>query len=79
VARYVRSLFSSRAELLNKVHGKAPTSANTQDKALPKLGILGGVFNDGSVSLFSVPDPSALRQRLKKGGDEELFGALFSF
>ncbi|BGP16236.1 hypothetical protein JCM10213_007615 [Rhodosporidiobolus nylandii] len=38
-----------------------------------RLGILAGVFRDGTISLFEVPKPEAVRQTLGKGEGEEVF------
>ncbi|KAF8316837.1 hypothetical protein DL93DRAFT_2056052 [Clavulina sp. PMI_390] len=47
-------------------HGVGP---RPPAKSLSKLGILAGVFADGTVSVFAVPDPEALRR--PKGMDKE--------
>jgi transcription factor C subunit 6 len=65
-----RSTYLSKTVTEKKKSGQACPS----DDTLPKLGILGGVFTDGSVCLFSVPDPAAVREELEKPANEELFG-----
>jgi hypothetical protein len=49
------------------------------DHELSKLGILAGVFGDGSVSVYAIPDPSSLRKRGTVNADGPLFGALWIF
>ncbi|KAF9515709.1 hypothetical protein BS47DRAFT_1293515 [Hydnum rufescens UP504] len=43
------------------------------DHELSKLGILAGVFGDGSVSVYAIPDPTCLRKRGMVNADGPLF------
>lgn len=43
------------------------------DKAETSLGVLAGVFTDGSVSLFLVPDPRIVRKKEKCAEDTKLY------
>lgn len=43
-----------------------------------RLGVLAGVFTDGKVKVFIVPNPERVREK-QGGGDETVYGELFSF
>ncbi len=45
------------------------------DGALPRLGILAASFTDGSVRMFAVPHPGALREQL--GTEGPIYGLCF--
>ncbi|KAF8327233.1 uncharacterized protein EI90DRAFT_3018294 [Cantharellus anzutake] len=47
-------------------------SANIES-AVPKLGILAGVFTDGSLSIHSVPDPHHLRSNLGQDVEDPIY------
>jgi hypothetical protein len=42
---------------------------------VPKLGILAGTFEDGTVKLFAIPDPDAVRTSQDQLADGPLYGA----
>ncbi|SCV72089.1 BQ2448_4783 [Microbotryum intermedium] len=50
-----------------------------QDDAEESLGLLGGVFEDGSVAVFTVPNPVEARKRHKTKKDDTLYCQLARF
>lgn len=41
----------------------------------PKLGILAGIFGDGTASIYTVPDPEAVRSGSNVAHDQTIYGA----
>ena len=49
--------------------------SSATSSTVPKLGVIAGTFEDGTVKLFAVPDPDALRASQKAPATGPLFSA----
>ncbi|KAL7417775.1 WD40-repeat-containing domain protein [Mrakia frigida] len=52
------------------VGGADPLDEETHENRVPRIGILAGTFEDGSVQVFAVPDPQMLRWQRAIGEEE---------